>query len=123
MKKLCDFFSRHPLFATALHVTLSVGPLALLLLFIAVVAVILVAGLDFYEAVPYIFIVIMAICAVLGCSGLFLLLALLLYRFTEKARANWPDRLRMALIRLNIFNGFMAFGSLLFWIWYGMSVK
>ena len=97
--------------------------LALLLLFIAVVAVILVAGLDFYEAVPYIFIVIMAICAVLGCSGLFLLLALLLYRFTEKARANWPDRLRMALIRLNIFNGFMAFGSLLFWIWYGMSVK
>lgn len=123
MKRISAFFAAHPRFATGLHVTLSAGPLALLLLFIAVMAVIAVAGLAYYDAVAHMFIVIMAICVVLSCSGLFLLLALLLYRFTERVREHWPDRLRMTLIRLNIVNGFMAFGSLLYWIWYVVAAK
>ena len=123
MKRLCDFFGRHPRFATAMHVILSAGPLALLLMCIVGIAVISIAGLDFYQAVPCMFILIVVVCAVLSCSGLFLLLALLLYRFTENARSKWPDGLRMALIRLNIINGFMAFGTLLFWIWYCLSGK
>ncbi|MBQ2954758.1 MAG: hypothetical protein IJE07_14605 [Clostridia bacterium] len=118
MRRVRDFFSRHPRFATGLHVFLSVAPLALLLLTVIVMTAVCCSGADFYAAIPYVFLCILAVFTILCVSGLFLLLALLLYRFTHTAQETWPDRLRMALIRLNIVNGFMAFGSLLFWIWY-----
>ena len=118
MHRIHDFFSRHPRLATALHVFLSAAPIASLLLTVIIMTVVSCSGNDFYATFPYLFLCMMATFTIFGVSGLFLLLALLLYRFTRTAQEAWPDRLRMALIRLNIVNGFIAFGSILFWIWY-----
>lgn len=121
MHRIHDFFSRHTRLATGLHVFLSAAPIASLLLTVIVMSIVRGSGNDFYAAFPYLFLCMMAIFTIFGVSGLFLLLALLLYRFTKAAHETWPDRLRMTFIRLNIVNGFIAFGSILFWIWYIFS--
>ena len=109
------FFDAHPKVTTALHVMLAALPTALMLMTVLGVVYLI---FTLYEAFDLILLISFG-----AGYGLFFgaglvswALSLLLYRFTHAVRENWPDWLRIMLIRFNIFGGFMAVGQVLIWI-------
>lgn len=113
MSRLKGFFAGHPRFTTGLHVTLAVLPSVTLLMMVIVFVLSCLPGVDFYGVwLPF---MLGALLAIICFPGVFWLLSLLLYRFTHAVREKWPDKLRMALIRLNIVGGLLAIAQL--WLW------
>lgn len=108
--RIREFFAARPRMATVLHVVLAVLPvlfMAMLLLGFIYVFVYpgAVVGDDFNLVAKFLI-------GTGGCGFIVgipcWILSLLLYRFTAAVREAWSDRLRMALIRLNILGAFLA---------------
>ena len=113
MNRLRSFFAAHPRFTTGLHVVLAALPLTLALLFLLGLAGVFVTGQETFYG--WLLFFMFAGVAAFFSTGVIWLLSLLLYRFTHAVRETWPDRLRMALIRLNIIGGLLTMVQL--WLW------
>lgn len=113
MDRLRDCFRRHPRFTTGLHVVLAALPLTLVLLFLLGLAGVFVTGQETFYG--WLLFLMLAGVAAFYATGAIWGLSLLLYRFTHAVRENWPDRLRMTLIRLNIVGGLLTLVQI--WLW------
>ena len=112
MKNVRAFFAAHPRFTTGLHVGLAVTPTALFLICVLGFIYMMFTVYETAFAVVLIFSVGAGYVSLFSTWGVWLL-SLLLYRFTHAVREKWSDRLRMTLIRFNIFGGFIVFVHLL----------
>lgn len=106
MNRLRSFFAAHPRFTTVLHVALAALPLTLALLFLLGLAGAFLSGQETFYG--WLVVLMYAGVAAFYVTGVIWLLSLLLYRFTHAVREKWSDRLRMALIRLNIVGGLLT---------------